>query len=103
MALMTAQLNQLDLKLGTFETTINARLASLEDVSNKYGEKMVAMGEVMERSGFHGNAILELQEGGVATHNILDDLKDRVERAEQVGGNLEAQKRDLFTNLDAEF
>ena len=103
MASMSAQLNTLDSKLGTFENTINARLGALEDITNKFGEKMVAMSDMIDRSGLHGSAILELQEGDMETHNTLDDIKGRLEKLEQKDGDLEAEKRNLLSNLDAEF
>ena len=103
MASMSAQLSTLDQKLGTFESTINSRLGALEDVTNKFGEKLVAMGEVMDRSGLHGSAILELQEGDMETHNTLDDIKSRLDKLEQKENDLAAEKQNLLTNLDAEF
>ena len=95
MALMTAQLNQLDTKLGTFEATVNARLSGLEDLTSKYGEKMLAMGDVLDRSGLHGKAIQELQEGDVTTHNMIQEMKDTLEA---VSGTIEAEKRELLKN-----
>ena len=62
MALMSAQLSELDTKLGTFESTVNARLASLEDSTANFRTKMLAMGEVMDRAALHGNVIAELEE-----------------------------------------
>ena len=37
------------------------------------------------------------------THNTLDDMKGRLEKLEQKDNDLEAEKRNLLSNLDAEF
>ena len=62
MATMVAQLTALDAKLGTFESAVNGRIATLEEITSKFAEKLVAMGDAMDMAGLHGNAIQELQE-----------------------------------------
>ena len=71
MALMNAQLNQLDTKLGTFESTVNARLAALEEGTASFRINMLAMGEVMDRAALHGNVIAELEESDLRSHNEI--------------------------------
>ena len=77
MAAMTKQLQSLDVRLSTFESAVNGRLAKLEEVTSTFGDKLVAMGTSMEMAGLHGVAIQELQDADLTMHNELQEVRDR--------------------------